>query len=67
MTNKKRSDYNNNRENKKRYRIEMLFTAMFAKYCQVVVINSKKTDDVLAGLLERLKQNAWDTASYIYK
>ena len=34
----------------------MLFIDIFTKYCQVVFIHSKKTDDILAGLLEGLNK-----------
>ena len=56
MTKEEESDYNNNKDSKKKYHIGMIFIDIFTKYCQVAVVSSKKTDDILAGLLEGLNK-----------
>jgi len=50
------SEYNEDETKKKQHHIGMLFIDIFTKYCQVVVINSKKNEDILAGLLEGLNK-----------
>ena len=55
MTKKDEEEYNYE-ETKKKHHIGMLFIDIFTKYCQVVVVSSKKNEDILAGLLEGLNK-----------
>ena len=61
MTKEDESEYNSDEtKTKKKRHIGMLFIDIFTKYCQVVVIPSKKTDDVLAGLIQGLNKMQGD-------